>query len=118
MPVCPRCDRTILDTDIKCPHCQLQLKAHGHPGMSLNRTKDNRILCTTCTYDVDDSCNFPKRPHATSCTLYQDIEQRASAPTNTATKQPIYAVPWWRKINQLWLALGILIAISMFIALS
>ncbi len=84
--------------------------------MSLNRTKDNRILCTTCIYDADDSCNFAKRPNATSCTLYQDIKQAADASADIA-KQPLYALPWWRKVNRVWLALGLLIAISLLVTL-
>ncbi|MEM9149207.1 MAG: zinc ribbon domain-containing protein [Cyanobacteria bacterium P01_F01_bin.3] len=112
MPACPRCDRNIPSTTIICPHCQLTLKAHGHPGMSLHRTKDNRILCDTCAYHADDSCNFPKRPSATSCTLYQAL----NAPANIY-ERPVYTVPWWRKINQAWLALGILIAISILVTI-
>ena len=84
--------------------------------MSLNRTKDNRVLCNTCFYDADNSCIFPKRPHATSCTLYQNAEQKTEGPTGIERK-PLYPVPWWQKINQLWLALGILIAVSMLIAI-
>ncbi|MEL7227024.1 MAG: hypothetical protein AAGL17_19865 [Cyanobacteria bacterium J06576_12] len=116
MSTCPRCDRTISPTAITCPHCQLKLKAHGHPGMPLNRTKDNRILCTTCLYDQDNSCNFPKRPTATTCTLYQDIEKPVL--TFETSKKPLYSVPWWKQIDQRWIGLGILIAISMLIALS
>jgi len=84
--------------------------------MSLNRTKGNQILCATCTYDADDSCNFPKRPNATSCTLYQDMTQANNA-INTS-KKPLYPVPWWQQINQIWLALGILVSISIIIAIS
>jgi len=116
MPACPRCDRTLLSTAITCPHCQLQLKAHGHPGMSLNRTKDNRILCATCLYDADDSCNFSKRPNATSCTLYQNSEENADISIRRERK-PLYTVPWWRQSTQPWLAVGLLIAISILIAI-
>lgn len=32
-------------------------------------------LCASCVYHADDSCNFPKRPYAMDCTLYQDGQQ-------------------------------------------
>lgn len=99
MAVCPQCDRTISDTVLNCPHCNTQLKAHGHPGMTLHRAKGKTYLCDTCAYEADNSCNFPKRPTATTCTLYQDIGSAAVEPT----PQQIYSVPWWRKINQVWL---------------
>lgn len=107
MPVCPRCDRPITPTTLKCPHCALPLKAHGHPGMPLYRAEDDTPLCATCIYDADDSCNFPKRPHAMTCTLYQD-----SPITLEPSRPDVYSIPWWRK-HRLWLALAILIAISL-----
>lgn len=110
MPVCPRCDRTVPETALSCPYCTLTFKAHGHPGMTLYRAEGEAPLCATCVYDADDSCNFPKRPDATSCTLYQDL-RAASEPA----PQEMYRIPWWRK-HRLWIALAGLIAISLLAA--
>lgn len=114
MPVCPRCAKAISDEALSCPHCTLPLKAHGHPGMTLHRAEGSVPLCDTCVYDADDSCNFPKRPKATSCTLYQDISH-----TNKAVASALkatYRIPWWRKYS-LWLALAGLFGISLLVAL-
>lgn len=71
---CPRCQANIKPTAINCPRCRLALKAHGHPGMPLHRTEGDEALCATCLYDADDSCNFPQRPHAETCTLYRSVK--------------------------------------------
>ena len=110
MSVCPRCDRPIPQTALSCPYCKLTLKAHGHPGMTLYRAESNTPLCATCVYDADDSCNFPKRPDAMTCTLYQSLEA-VSEPAPKA----IYRMPWWRKYR-LWIALVGLIVISLLAA--
>ncbi|MGF1521321.1 MAG: zinc ribbon domain-containing protein [Leptolyngbyaceae cyanobacterium] len=73
MSTCPRCQSYIEVTDIVCPHCRLELKAHGHPGIELHRAAGEAILCTSCAYQEDDSCTLPQRPHAKTCTLYQSI---------------------------------------------
>ena len=112
MPTCPQCDRPIASDALSCPHCRTALKAHGHPGMTLHRAEGDRVLCPTCVYDVDNTCNFPKRPQAKTCTLYQNIE----APAELSPSE-IYLVPWWRKINRFWLAIALLIAISITISL-
>ncbi len=72
---CPRCHQSISRQAIHCPHCGIALKAHGHPGITLHRATDTASLCATCTYDADDTCNFPQRPHAQACTLYHDVAQ-------------------------------------------
>ena len=112
MPTCPRCEKTVPQTAIDCPHCKLTLKAHGHPGMTLYRAKDAESLCATCTYDADDSCTFPKRPNATTCTLYQNVDAAQQKPV-------VYSAPprpWWQK-NPVWVALGVLMVASLLIAL-
>ena len=108
MPVCPRCDRPVLDTAINCPHCNLALKAHGHPGIPLHRAEGDTFLCASCAYEADNSCTFPKRPRATTCTLYQNV----SAPAELSARE-IYRIPWWRKLNRFWLAIALLMAISL-----
>ena len=114
MPVCPRCEKPISATALICSNCQLTLKAHGHPGMTLYRAKDAQPLCATCVYDADDSCTFPKRPEAMTCTLYQDIEAAQAIAQQPPYRAP--ARPWWKE-NTAWIALGILIAASVAIAL-
>lgn len=109
MPTCPRCEQAIAADAITCPHCRLVLKAHGHPGIPLHRAMGEGVLCTTCTYHLDDSCTFPQRPTARTCTLYQDI----NAPQPVL---PTYRIPWWRRYAG-WLALAVLIGVSLAIAL-
>ncbi len=72
MTTCPRCHQPVESEAIKCPFCQNQLKAYGHPGITLHQSTGETFLCADCRYHQDDTCNFPKRPYAKSCTLYQD----------------------------------------------
>jgi hypothetical protein len=76
MPNCHRCHQFISSTAITCPHCGTVLKAYGHPGITLHRAQVDTPLCESCTYHADDSCNFPQRPLAMECTLYDDMNQR------------------------------------------
>ena len=73
---CPRCKQPVNSQAVTCPFCGTQLKAYGHPGIPLHRAEGNESLCDTCTYHLDDTCNYPKRPHAKECTLYQNEEER------------------------------------------
>jgi len=63
------------DQAISCPHCDMPLKAFGHPGIPLYQSNDGVSLCDRCIYDQDDTCNFPNRPHALSCTLFHDYDK-------------------------------------------
>lgn len=72
---CPRCQRKVDSQAITCPYCSTELKAFGHPGMTLHRAKGDEYLCDTCTYHIDNSCTYPKRPYAKDCTLYQNIQE-------------------------------------------
>lgn len=72
MPICPKCKQPVDSQVVTCPHCKNQLKAFGHPGIPLYQSADDTSLCDRCTYDRDDTCNFPQRPHAKSCTLFHD----------------------------------------------
>lgn len=73
---CPRCKKTVNSQAVTCPFCRTQLKAYGHPGIPLHRAAEDEYLCDSCTYNADDTCNYPKRPYATECTLYQNLEER------------------------------------------
>jgi hypothetical protein len=116
MSTCPRCQSAIAATAIQCPQCGLTLKAHGHPGIPLHRTTDDRALCADCAYHADDSCTFPQRPHATTCTLYQSVTP--SSEVYAPLKSP--RVPWRWTLQRYggWLALAALVGISLAIALS
>lgn len=73
---CPKCHQAISNQVVTCPHCGTILKAYGHPGITLHRAVGDTPLCESCTYHADDTCNFPQRPYALECTLYDDMNQR------------------------------------------
>ena len=119
MPTCPRCNQPIDDRAINCPHCNHQLKAFGHPGIPLHQSTDNTFLCDRCTYDKDDSCNFPQRPHAQSCTLFHDY--------TTPLVPEVFTVPsqqGWSGIKhrlyqyRVVIAIAIIMTMSVILALS
>lgn len=66
---CPRCGYRITSQTLVCPSCGLKLK-DNHPGIPIYYAAGAEPLCETCTYHADDTCNLPKRPFATDCTLY------------------------------------------------
>ncbi|NJL82532.1 MAG: hypothetical protein HC890_05460 [Chloroflexaceae bacterium] len=116
MTVCPRCHQTVAAEAVTCPHCRVTLKAFGHPGIPLYRSEGEEYLCDRCTYHFDDSCTFPQRPYAKSCTLFQDYQQ--------VRAEPEYQLPpgamikgWLRRNRGLLLLLG-LIALSLILALT
>ena len=119
MSICPKCKQPVDSQAVSCPHCKNQLKAFGHPGIPLYQSTDNTSLCDRCTYDRDDSCNFPQRPHAQSCTLFHDCSQPLVAVEPIAPSQQ-----GWRGIkNKLYqyralIAIAILIFMSVVLALS
>jgi hypothetical protein len=105
---CPRCQSAIEPTTIQCPRCQLTLKAHGHPGIPLHRAEAGAVLCPTCCYEADDSCNFPQRPQAQTCTLYRSVQaERPEEP-----RRPTLAAQargWLRNHRSLVGLLGLLL---------
>ncbi|MBT9317020.1 zinc ribbon domain-containing protein [Leptothoe spongobia] len=108
MPSCPQCNQSISANTITCSYCGLELKAHGHPGIDLHRAQGDAYLCDSCTYHQDDSCTFPQRPQATTCTLYQDV---TAAQERRLDVSEIYTIPRWRKYSG-WIVLGVIVAIS------
>lgn len=116
MPTCPRCQTAIEPDAIQCPQCQLALKAFGHPGIPLHRADSETFLCETCLYHVDDTCNFPQRPLAKTCTLYQDAAQ----PLEVETYRPSASLRlkgWLRRHAGLLLVLGLL-GLSLLLAIA
>lgn len=109
MSVCSRCQAQVDAQAIQCPHCGLALKAHGHPGIPLHRADHNTYLCQTCVYDQDDTCNFPQRPLATTCTLYQDCQAVATVEEGLPAA---HRLNYWFRRYQIWLSLGGLLLLS------
>ncbi|MGF1494931.1 MAG: zinc ribbon domain-containing protein [Microcoleaceae cyanobacterium] len=115
MPICPRCQQVIDSQAINCPHCRLELKAFGHPGIPLHRAdSDEEFLCTTCAYHADDTCHFPQRPFAQDCTLYADVNRPVRLPQPGKTGFQLR--PWMQR-NSVWLLLLGLVAVSLFLSL-
>ena len=118
MPICPKCHKPVDDRALSCPNCDNPLKAFGHPGMPLYQSTDGTSLCDRCTYHLDDTCNFPKRPHAKSCTLFHD----ASEPLVEVVDTPASKLGWRGFKNWLYryrgiIAIALLVLISVAIAL-
>ncbi|MEM6519915.1 MAG: zinc ribbon domain-containing protein [Cyanobacteria bacterium P01_C01_bin.70] len=116
MPLCPRCEYQVKPTDLVCGRCSLQLKAHGHPSIELYRTTTGEVLCPTCAYDADDTCTFPQRPGAKTCTLYQSITAEAER-VRGAVRSP--ATPaslplFWRRYR-LWLIFLAIFGVSLLL---
>lgn len=119
MPNCPRCHQSIDTQAVTCPYCRLPLKAYGHPGIPLHRATGEASLCESCTYDADDSCTLPQRPHARECTLYQDILQSQLQINQYQDNKGNLSssVTNWVKRNQTWLLLLGLLFVSLLIVL-
>lgn len=112
---CPRCQATIESTTVQCPRCQLLLKAHGHPGMPLHRTEGDESLCATCCYDADDTCNFPQRPDAKTCTLYRSttVKEELALPQPSIARR----LGFWLGNHRGWLGLVGLLLLSLVLVL-
>ncbi|MBP0001587.1 MAG: zinc ribbon domain-containing protein [Cyanobacteria bacterium SID2] len=112
MTHCPRCDRPVPTDAVSCPHCRYSLKAFGHPGIPLHRAAKDEFLCNSCVYHHDDTCNFPQRPNATTCTLYQNLDESIEDPLPPRNKP----VPWYRRYPALWVLLALFV-VSLLLAL-
>ena len=119
MPNCPRCHQSVDAQAVSCPYCRTPLKAYGHPGIPLHRAAgDSLYLCQSCIYHADDTCNFPQRPHARECTLYQDVSQSQLGVNQPhKTNSLVIAVKSWLRRHQTWLLLLGLLFVSFLIAL-
>jgi Double zinc ribbon len=102
MPTCPRCKQLVDAQAIACPTCRTTLKAYGHPGIPLYRATGEEYLCATCIYHADDTCNYPQRPHAQECTLYQNPQMQQQA----RPKPSQFSLALWVKRNAGWLILA------------
>ncbi|BAZ30532.1 hypothetical protein NIES4074_29930 [Cylindrospermum sp. NIES-4074] len=116
---CPRCHRIVESQAITCPHCRVTLKAYGHPGIPLHRATKDGYLCDSCTYHADDTCNFPQRPYAKECTLYENLEERKLELQQQRQKSSFGAIvkSWIQRHQALILLLGLLL-VCLLLALS
>ncbi|MGL5805263.1 MAG: zinc ribbon domain-containing protein [Xenococcaceae cyanobacterium] len=117
---CPRCRQPIDREAIKCPHCYVHLKAYGHPGIPLYQAGDSDFLCDRCTYHEDDTCNYPQRPYAQTCTMFHDkarplVEDEKAF--RYGNERGFGAVAVWCRRNQGLLLLIALLIVSVAIAL-
>lgn len=116
MSTCPRCQAAIEPTAVQCPRCRLTLKAFGHPGIPLHRTEGQESLCITCVYHADDTCNFPQRPEAQTCTLYRSVNAEPQLePVSFSAGQKIR---FWVRSHTGLVALIALLLISMVLVLA
>ena len=120
MSSCPKCKQPVDSQAVSCPYCHNSLVAFGHPGMPLYQSEDNSFLCDRCIYDRDDSCNYPKRPYAKTCTLFHDasvplVPDEASMPVS---RQGSGMIKNWLYRYRGVIAIALLILISVFLALN
>ena len=120
MPTCSRCHQIIDSQAISCPHCGNELKAFGHPGIPLYQATDATFLCDRCIYHEDDSCNYPQRPYAKTCTLFHDkslplVDNFQYSPSKGS---PIRAFQVWCSNNRGLLLIASILLISLLIALN
>jgi hypothetical protein len=104
MPTCPRCKQPVDAQAIACPSCRTALKAYGHPGIPLYRATGEEYLCESCVYHADDTCNYPQRPYAQECTLYQNPEMQRQQERSPRNRD--FSLTYWIKRNAGWLILA------------
>ena len=114
MPSCPKCKQPVDSQAVICPHCKNTLKAFGHPGIPLYQSRDDSFLCDRCTYHLDDTCNFPKRPYAKSCTLFHDAGTPLVEVSGRARK---LGIKNWLYRYRGVIAIALLILVSIALAL-
>lgn len=116
--LCPRCHQSIEAQAVACPNCRTPLKAYGHPGIPLYRAGKDEFLCDSCIYHDDDTCTFPQRPYAKTCTLYHDRSMPLEMPVNRYAGNRHGSVTAWLQRNSAWLLLLGLGIVSLALALA
>ena len=118
MPSCPKCQKPVDALALSCPHCDNPLKAFGHPGMPLYQSSDGTSLCDRCTYHLDDTCNFPKRPNAKTCTLFHEASTPLVGSADVPASQlGVRGIRNWLYRYRGMIAIALLIIISVVITL-
>ena len=118
MPNCPKCDRIVDLQAVKCSHCGNVLKGFGHPGIPLYQAESGTSLCDRCYYHQDDSCNYPQRTNATSCTMFHDADTPLVDESLNHTPSGLESLRLWCDRNKgLLIALG-LVVLSVVIVLA
>ncbi|MDJ0576153.1 MAG: zinc ribbon domain-containing protein [Xenococcaceae cyanobacterium MO_234.B1] len=116
MSHCPRCDKPIDSQAINCPYCNNPVKAFGHPGIPLYQADRDEFLCDRCIYHQDDTCNYPQRPYAKTCTLFRDItatlEEEETSIYTRSFKSRIIA---WVHSNRFLLGILFLLMLSIIL---
>ena len=117
MTKCPRCNHPVKLEALECPYCKNPLKAFGHPGIPVYQAPDDSFLCDRCIYHEDDSCNYPQRPYAKSCTMFHDKEKPlVEEPVNSPSRGFISAIKFWIRRHRGLLIILIIIIISFLLA--
>lgn len=121
MSECPTCHQPIDDQAVNCPYCRTPLKGFGHPGIPLHRSNSkDEYLCQSCIYHEDDTCNFPQRPYAKTCTLYHDKSQPlaiASPSADYSSGNALTQIQGWVRRHPAMLAIAAIAAISLLLAI-
>ena len=117
MPSCPKCQKPVDVQALSCPNCDNPLKAFGHPGIPLYQSSDGSSLCDRCTYHLDDTCNFPQRPNAKTCTLFDDAATPLVEAAQPASQLGSRGIKNWLYRYRGIIAIALLIIISIIITL-
>lgn len=119
MQNCPKCHQSVSRSAVTCPYCRTVLKAYGHPGITLHRAVGDTPLCESCTYHADDTCNFPQRPYAQECTLYDNMNQRQpdSEPHSKASPDLMHSLRLCCQQHPTLVGLLGLVAVSVMVTL-
>ncbi len=87
--------------------------------MTLHRAKGDEYLCNTCTYHIDDSCTYPKRPYAKDCTLYQNFEESQAQKYQQHQKSDLNnSLQNWIRHNQTLVLFAALFLVCVLITIS
>ena len=119
MSHCPLCNKPIDSQAINCPYCNNPVKAFGHPGIPLYQADRDEFLCDRCIYHEDDTCNFPQRPYAKSCTLFHDRSTPLLPEITTPASQEGWSgIKYWLYRHRGLIAIALLILFSVLLVLN